>query len=158
VKADYDWDWPGAEREFRRPIDLNPGYATAHQWYAEILSELGRHEEALAEIKRAQQLDPFSLIINAVSGDALRSAGKDDLAIEQLRETLKIDQTCDCIRAAILSRIESNRAGVVQWQNGSFPSFGRGMDACWLRSCVAQINNSTNGQASLAHFQQERIS
>jgi TolB-like protein/DNA-binding winged helix-turn-helix (wHTH) protein/Tfp pilus assembly protein PilF len=91
VKADYDWDWPGAEREFRRAIELNPGYATAHQWYAEILSEQGRHEEALAEIKRAQQLDPFSLIINAVSGDALRSAGKYDLAIEQLRETLKID-------------------------------------------------------------------
>jgi tetratricopeptide (TPR) repeat protein len=70
VKADYDWDWPGAEREFRRAIELNPGYATAHQWYAEMLSELGRHEEALAEIKRAQQLDPFSLIINAVRGDA----------------------------------------------------------------------------------------
>jgi TolB-like protein/Tfp pilus assembly protein PilF len=91
VKADYDWDWPGAEREFRRAIELNPGYATAHQWYAELLSELGRHEEALAEIKQAQQLDPFSLIINAVSGDALRSAGQYDLAIEQLRKTLEID-------------------------------------------------------------------
>jgi TolB-like protein/DNA-binding winged helix-turn-helix (wHTH) protein/Tfp pilus assembly protein PilF len=91
VKVDYDWDWPGAEREFRRAIELNPGYATAHQWYAEILSELGRHEEALAEIKRAQQLDPFSLIINAVSGDALRCAGQYDLAIKQLRQTLEID-------------------------------------------------------------------
>jgi tetratricopeptide (TPR) repeat protein len=92
VKADYDWDWPGSEREFRRAIELNPGYATAHQWYAELLSELGRHEEALAEIKQAQQLDPFSLIINAVSGDALRSAGQYDLAIEQLRKTLEVDR------------------------------------------------------------------
>jgi TolB-like protein/Tfp pilus assembly protein PilF len=91
VKEDYDWDWPGAEREFRRAIELNPGYATAHQWYAELLSELGRHEEALSEIKQAQQLDPFSLIINAVKGDALRSAGQYDLAIEQLRNTLEID-------------------------------------------------------------------
>ena len=91
VKSDYDWDWPGSEREFRRAIELNPGYATAHQWYAERLSELGRHEEALAEIKRAQQLDPFSLIINAVTGDVLRTAGRDDLAIEELRATLRID-------------------------------------------------------------------
>ncbi len=91
LKGDYDWDWPGAEREFRRAIELNPGYSTAHQWYAELLSELGRHEEALAEIKRAQQLDPLSLIINAASGKILLYAGRDDLAIEQLRKTLEID-------------------------------------------------------------------
>jgi tetratricopeptide (TPR) repeat protein len=91
VKSDYDWDWPGAEREFRRAIELNPGYATAHQWYGELLSNLGRHEEALAEIKRAQQLDPLSLIINAVSGRNLLFAGRDDLAIEQLRKTLEMD-------------------------------------------------------------------
>jgi tetratricopeptide (TPR) repeat protein len=91
VKIDYDWDWAGAEREFRRAIELNPGYATAHQWYGELLSSLGRHEEALAEIKRAQQLDPLSLIINTSSGWILLGAGRDDLAIEQLRKTLEID-------------------------------------------------------------------
>ncbi len=91
VKADYDWDWPGAEREFRRAIELNPGYATAHQWYGELLSELGRYEEALAEVKQAQQLDPLSLIINAISGRILLNAGRDDLAIEQLRKTLEMD-------------------------------------------------------------------
>jgi len=91
VKEDYDWDWPGAEREFRRAIELNPGYATAHQWYGEFLSFRGRHEEALAEIKRAQQLDPLSLIINNVYGEVLLRAGRNDLAIEQLRKTLEID-------------------------------------------------------------------
>jgi TolB-like protein/Flp pilus assembly protein TadD len=91
VKADYDWDWPGAEREFQRAIELNPGYATAHQWYAELLSELGRDREALAEIRQAQQLDPVSLIINVVSADVLRSAGEEDLAIEQLHKTLELD-------------------------------------------------------------------
>ena len=91
VREDYDWDWPGAEREFQRAIELNPGYATAHQWYAELLSELGRHEEALAQIRQAQQLDPFSLIINVVLADTLRTAGQDDLAIEQLRKTLEIE-------------------------------------------------------------------
>ncbi len=91
VKADYDWDWPGAEREFRRAIELNPGYATAHQWYGQMLSNLGRYEEALAEIKQAQQLDPVSLIINTVTGGYLLRAGRDELAIEQLRKTLEID-------------------------------------------------------------------
>jgi Tfp pilus assembly protein PilF len=91
VKAVYDWDWPGAEREYKRAIELNPGYATAHEWYGGLLSELGRHEEALAEIKRAQQLDPLSLIINTVSGWVLMQAGQDDLAIEQLRKTLEMD-------------------------------------------------------------------
>jgi TolB-like protein/Tfp pilus assembly protein PilF len=91
VKGDYDWDFPGAEREFRRAIELNPSYATAHQWYGELLSALGRHEEALAEIKRAQQLDPLSLIINEAHGEVLLHAGQDDLAIEQLRKTLEMD-------------------------------------------------------------------
>jgi serine/threonine-protein kinase len=91
VKMDYDWDWPSAEREFKRAIELNPGYATAHQWYGEMLSAQGRHEEALAEIKRAQQLDPLSLIINVVRGRILIQAGQDDLAIEQLRKTLEMD-------------------------------------------------------------------
>ena len=62
--VNYDWDWRGAEKEYQRAIQLNPNYATAHQWYAECLSMLGRHTEAIAEIKRAQELDPLSLIIN----------------------------------------------------------------------------------------------
>lgn len=91
VKVDYDWDWAGAESEFRRAIELNPGYATAHQWYAELLSQISRHEEALAQIKLAEQLDPFSLIINVVHGDALRCAGQNDMSMEQLQKALEID-------------------------------------------------------------------
>jgi TolB-like protein/Flp pilus assembly protein TadD len=91
VNEDYDWDWSSADREYRRAIELNPGYATAHQWYAELLSELGRHEEALAQIKQARQLDPFSLIISVVDADALRTAGQNDLAIEQLRKILELN-------------------------------------------------------------------
>jgi serine/threonine-protein kinase len=91
VKEDYDSDWSGSEREFKRAIELNPGYATAHQWYSEFLSGLGRHEEALAEIKRAQQLDPVSLVINTISGKILLNAGQDDSAIAQLRKTLEMD-------------------------------------------------------------------
>jgi len=68
TKLAFDWDWPGAEIEFTRAIELNPGYAPAHHWYAECLAGLGRYERALAEIKRAQQLDPLSMIINTVVG------------------------------------------------------------------------------------------
>ena len=91
VRADYEWDWRAAENEFRRAIELNPSYATAHQWYAELLSQEGRHDEAIAEIRRAQELDPLSLIINAISGRILLFAGEVDPAIGQLQKTLEID-------------------------------------------------------------------
>ena len=92
VKADEDWDFPGAEAEFKRAIELDPNYATARQWYAQFLSPLGRHEEALAQIKKAQESDPLSLIINAVLGDTLLRARQDDRAIEQLKKTIDMDR------------------------------------------------------------------
>jgi TolB-like protein/Tfp pilus assembly protein PilF len=86
----YDWDWPGAEREFRRAIDLDPDYATAHHWFAVLLLALGRHEEALASLKRAQQLDPLSIIISSDIGMALHLARRNDEAIAQFRKALEM--------------------------------------------------------------------
>jgi len=91
VKDSYYWDWPGAEREFKRAIELNPNYATAHHWYSDHLEIVGRHDEAIAEIKRAQQLDPLSLTINAVAGLRFHTARRYDQAVEQLRKTLEMD-------------------------------------------------------------------
>jgi TolB-like protein/lipoprotein NlpI len=91
VKADFDWDWPGAQLEFKRAIELNPSYATAHQWYGELLSYLGRFDQALAEVEQARRLDPLALIINSVKGYFLVLTGRNDLAIEQLQKTLEID-------------------------------------------------------------------
>ena len=68
VKMEGDWDLEGSEVEFQRGLELNPGYATGHQWYAELLSAMGRHEESIAEMKKALELDPLSLIINASLG------------------------------------------------------------------------------------------
>ena len=65
VLADYEWDWAGAEREFRRAIELNPNYEVAHQWHADHLVFMGRFEEGRKEIERAQDLDPLSLIISS---------------------------------------------------------------------------------------------
>ena len=75
VMAHYDWDWQGAEREYKRAIELNASYATAQQRYALMLEEMGRTEESLTEIKRALDLDPVSLSINASLGRHLYEAG-----------------------------------------------------------------------------------
>src|SRR6185369_12695457 len=66
ILTSYEWDFASAETEFKRAIALNPNYATAHQWYAEFLQMAGRYDESIAQIKRAQELDPLSLIIGAV--------------------------------------------------------------------------------------------
>ena len=86
-----EWDWQGAEKGFRRAIELNPGYATAHHWYAYHLAALGRLEEAVAEIRRAHQLDPLSLIINTDVGHILYFARQFDEAIAQYRRVLEMD-------------------------------------------------------------------
>lgn len=87
----YDYDWAGAEKEFRRAIELNPDYATAHQWYAEYLSWQGRVDEALAEAERARQLDPLSLIIAVDQGAIYYRARQYDRAIAQGRAILEMD-------------------------------------------------------------------
>jgi DNA-binding winged helix-turn-helix (wHTH) protein/TolB-like protein len=88
-----DWDWPGAEQEFQRALDLNSSYATAHHWYSEYLAGMGRFDEALAEAKRAQELDPQSLIINTNIGWILYLARRYDEAIEELQKALEMDPT-----------------------------------------------------------------
>ena len=90
----YDWNWVEATKEFQRAIELNPNYATAHQWYSDgPLLATGRLDEAIAEMKRAQELDPLSLIINADLGLDYIDARQYDKAIEQLRKTIEMDQS-----------------------------------------------------------------
>ena len=91
IKLDYDWDWMGAEQEFKRALELNPNYATAHHWYALYLITTGRSDEALEEIKRAHELDPLSLIINRNTGQIFYRARQYDKAIEALKKTIEMD-------------------------------------------------------------------
>jgi serine/threonine-protein kinase len=91
VKYYYDRDWPGAEREFKRAIELNPNYPQAYHWYGIYLVWAGRTNEGLAEIRRAQELDPLSLPINMTLGWLLCDAKRTDEGIEQLRKTLEMD-------------------------------------------------------------------
>ena len=92
VLMNYDWNRPESTREFERAIELNPNYATAHHWYArENLTVMGQFDKALAEMRRAQELDPLSLIINANYGKAYFNARRYDEAIQQLKKTIDID-------------------------------------------------------------------
>ena len=87
----FDWDFESAGKEFQRAIELNPGYATAHHWYAWHLSLLGRYDEAIAEMRKAQDLDPLSLIINADLAELLVLAHSYDESIRQSRKTIEMD-------------------------------------------------------------------
>jgi tetratricopeptide (TPR) repeat protein len=87
----YEWDWLGAEKEYKLAIELNPGYATAHQRYSYLLMRMGRFEESFANIEQALALDPVSISINSSLGDRLYFAGRYDQAIEQFRKTLEMD-------------------------------------------------------------------
>ena len=91
IVENYDWDWQTAEKEFRRAIQLNPNYATAHQWFAEYLTWRGRFDEALQESERARQLDPLSLIIAADNGAILYFSRDYDRAIQKFGSVLEMD-------------------------------------------------------------------
>jgi eukaryotic-like serine/threonine-protein kinase len=92
VLATYDWDRTGAEKEYKRAIELNPRYAIAHEWYGGWFEVMGRGDEAIAERKRALELDPLSLIINFELGLAFYYTRDYDRAIEQFQKTLELDQ------------------------------------------------------------------
>jgi len=87
----YDWDWEVAETEYKRAIKLKPGYATAHLWYAWHLMVMGRNSEGISELRKAESLDPLSLIISADMADALCIAHLHDEAVQQSKKTLEMD-------------------------------------------------------------------
>ena len=89
--AQQEWDWSGAEREYRRAIEVNPSYALARIWYARYLYALERTDEAVVQAKRAQQLDPASSLVNAWAGTAYFLAGKVDDATATWRRALELE-------------------------------------------------------------------
>ncbi len=91
IRQFYEWDFPAAEREYRRALESNPNYATGHQWYAEYLAAMGRHGEAITEIRQALAVDPLSLIVNAVEANILYMGGEYDRAIGKAHEITAMD-------------------------------------------------------------------
>jgi serine/threonine protein kinase/Tfp pilus assembly protein PilF len=114
IKFYGDWDWLGADREYRRAIELSPSYAAAHRVYSGFLSEMGRHDQALAEIRTAQELEPDSAITNLSAGWAFYYAREYDRAIEQCRTVLDSDphsmSARDCVGSAQLASGANDQA------------------------------------------------
>ncbi len=88
-----DWDFAGAENDYKRAIELNPNFATAHQWYSELLARLGRHDEALVEINRAYELDPFSRAVNMELGLKYLDMRRYDEAVAQFKKLIETEPT-----------------------------------------------------------------
>jgi tetratricopeptide (TPR) repeat protein len=91
VKYRFDWDWEGAEKEFKRAFELNRGYSAAHYWYSNYLGVSGRFEEAFVHAKTARELSPFSPVMHLGLGLLLYASGQNEKAIEQLRGTTTLD-------------------------------------------------------------------
>ena len=132
-----DRNYAESEREYQRAIQLNPNYATAHQWYANGMARMGQFEQGIAEGKRAQELDPLSIIINENLGEDYLYARQYDKAAEQLRKTVELDPNF------FLSHYD---LGVAYEMKGAFPEalaeYKRGQ----------QLNDDPNYLPGLAHL------
>lgn len=156
IAENYDYDWQTAEKEFRRAIQLNPGYATAHQWYAEYLSWQGRFDEALAESERARQLDPLSLIIATDHASILYFARQYDRAILQSRTVLDMDPSFLRARGILIhAYVQTGRFAeamheVDQWTNEPYAMWAWGwrvyVYGCW--------GHTAEAEQTLAKFEQ----
>jgi len=91
IRSWYEYDWFGAEREFRASLSLNPGQVTPLLWQSIFLSAMGRHQEAIASLQQARDLDPLSSNINMYLGVALTHGGQYDLALRQLNQAVELD-------------------------------------------------------------------
>jgi TolB-like protein/DNA-binding SARP family transcriptional activator/Tfp pilus assembly protein PilF len=139
VELYHDWDWPRAEEWFARAIDVGPRYSTAHQWYANFLTVRARFDEAERAMRRAQEIDPLSLIASAAHGWVLYYAGEFERAAEQCRLTLELDP---------------DYAVALLWRGWALQELGRVREAVVsLERAVALTNRSALFVASLARAQ-----
>ncbi len=155
IVQNYDWDWQTAEMEFRRAIELNPNYATAHHWYAEHLTWLGRFDDALRESERARQLDPLSLIIAADNGATLYYSRQYDRAIAQFRAVREMDPNfprTGVIRSAYEQKglFTSALEEIEKWRR----AYG---DQPWTWSELAYVYGRSGQQAQAEHALQKLL-
>jgi TolB-like protein/DNA-binding winged helix-turn-helix (wHTH) protein len=135
IVQNHDYDWQTSEREFRRAIELNPSYATAHHWYAEHLMWEGRFDEALAESERARQLDPLSLIIAADRGFILYCARRYDESIRQFRSVQDLDPNFARVGLINLAYVQKGMFTEIYSKLDSQPA----VDAPWYWSMTAYL-------------------
>ena len=144
IAQTYDWDWPTAEKEYKRAIQLNPNYATAHHWYAECLALQGRFDEAFPQIENARQLDPLSLIIATDYGAILYFSRQYDRAIEQFRGVLEMEP--DFPRAHMLVWAYAQK-GLFAEALEDAEAYRRRENAPWSLVMIAYVSGRSGDQA-----------
>jgi TolB-like protein/DNA-binding winged helix-turn-helix (wHTH) protein/Tfp pilus assembly protein PilF len=160
IVQNYDYDWQTAEKEFRHAIELNPNYATAHQWYAEHLMWRGRFDEALRESERARQLDPLSLIIATDNGAILYFSRQYDRAIEKLRTVRELDPSFPRAPGLLVAAYEQKGmfadalADLEEWRSLYHPNSPRN----WSELAYIYGRTGQRAQARLALAKLEQLS
>lgn len=154
IVQNYDWDWETAEKEFRRAVELNPNYATAHHWYAEHLMWRRRFAEALAESERARQLDPLSLIIAADNGAILFFSRQYDRAIKKWQSVLEMDPTFQKAHMISLAYIEK---GMYAEAFADLERQRPMMAGPWYLSSLAYIYGRSGQTAQAQHALEELL-
>jgi serine/threonine protein kinase/tetratricopeptide (TPR) repeat protein len=140
VALSYDWDYSGAEAEFQKAIELNPNYATAHHWFAHYLAIVGRDTDAVREIRRARDLDPYSLPINSFAVLTLYYGHQYDRALASAKEMVKIGPAfgpaAEELEGNILAASGKYGEAVTHW-NKSLVLAGQAQDAATLQHAYA---------------------
>jgi len=137
VSLYHHWNWSAAEEQFRRSIAIDASYSTAHQWYANLLTAMGRFDEAEREMRVAQERDPLSLIANAALGWSFFMAGKFDRAIAQCDHTLELNRTFELAHL---------------WKGWALEALGRPDEAVIeIAEAVRLSRGTTLSRLSLAH-------
>jgi TolB-like protein/Tfp pilus assembly protein PilF len=153
----YDYDFVAAEREFERSIELNPRYATAHQWFGFYLALMGRCEEGLTELKRAIHLDPLSIIINATLGIVYWCARRYDQQIEQFEKTLELDPHFALAHAGLgyaYMYKSINEPAIAELRKGVQLSQHAPIFLAWLGEAYAAGGDSDDAQKILEQLEQ----
>jgi serine/threonine protein kinase/tetratricopeptide (TPR) repeat protein len=152
----FDWDWPAAERESLRAVQLNPGYAFGRSRYALLLSGMGRHEEAVAEAQRAHELDPLNLLTYTVVGDTLFYARRFDRSVASYRKCLELDPTFGAAHTDLARSLEQvGRAdeAIEEWVRGTRGPDGLSPPSSGLAILYARAGRLDDARATLEGVQ-----
>jgi serine/threonine protein kinase/tetratricopeptide (TPR) repeat protein len=148
----FDWDWPAAERECMRSLQLNPGYAFGRSRYALLLSGMGRHEEAIAEAQRAHELDPLNLLTHTVVGDTLFYARRYERSVASYRKCLELDPTFGAAHTDLARSLEQvGRAdeAVEEFVKGTAGPDGLARPSAGLAILYARAGRQDDARATL---------
>jgi TolB-like protein/Tfp pilus assembly protein PilF len=153
----FDYDWAGAERAYQRAIELNPSYAAAHQWYAELLGCLGRYEESLAAARRARELDPLSLTPRINTGRTHWLGRRFDRAISEMREVLAQDPSHGWANIYLaISLSETGQHAEAMMAAEKTKSISDGRPGFLFAYCHARAGRPTEARQVLSYWEARR--